>query len=55
MFIPCYKERIQQWPSQYSALYDCFEANTPGLDDVSNNRLKCAGVSGIRLSFNYNL
>ena len=33
----------------------CFEAVARGLDDVSNDRLKCADVSGIRRPFNYNL
>ena len=30
----------------------CFEVVTCGLDDVSNNQLKCANVSGVRISFN---
>ena len=33
----------------------CFEAVACGLDDVPNNRSKCADVPGIRLPFNYNL
>ena len=33
----------------------CFEAVVRGLDDVSNNRTKCADVPGIRPPFNYNL
>ena len=33
----------------------CFEAVASGLDDVPNNRSKCADVPGIRLPFNYNL
>ena len=32
----------------------CFEAVAGGLDDVSNNRLNYADVSGIRFPFNYN-
>ena len=32
-----------------------FEAVVRGLDDVSNNRTKCADVPGIRPPFNYNL
>ena len=42
-----------------SCLYNigvvCFEAVARGLDDVSNDRLKCANFSGNRLPFNYNL
>ena len=30
----------------------CFEGVACGPDDVSNNRLKCAQVPGIRLPFN---
>ena len=33
----------------------CFEAVARGLDDVSNNRLKCADIPGIKLLFNENL
>ena len=33
----------------------CFEAVARGLDDVSNDRLKCANFSGNRHPFNYNL
>ena len=32
-----------------------FEAVVHGLEDISNNPLKCADVSGIRLLFNFNL
>ena len=32
----------------------CFEEVARGFDDPSNNRLKYANVSGIRLPFNYN-
>ena len=32
----------------------CFEAVACGLDNISNNQIKCATVSGIGLSFNYN-
>ena len=32
-----------------------FEAVACGLDGVSNKQLKCADVSGIRLSLNYSL
>ena len=32
----------------------CFEAVVGGLDDISNDRLNRADVSGIRLPFNYN-
>lgn len=31
----------------------CFEAIARELNDVSNNRLKCADVPGIRLPFHY--
>ena len=33
----------------------CFEAVVRELGDISNNRLKCADISGIRFPFNYNL
>ena len=33
----------------------CFEEVARGLDDVSNNRSKCAGVSGSRLSLKITL
>ena len=33
----------------------CIEAVARGLDDVSNNRLKCADIPGIKLLFNENL
>ena len=33
----------------------CFVAVACGLDDVSNNRLRCADVPGIRPPFSYNL
>ena len=41
---------------EYSDIMQCFlKALAHGLDDVSNNRFKCADVPGIRLPFNYNL
>ena len=33
----------------------CFVAVARGLDNVSNNRLKCADVPEIKFPFNYNL
>ena len=47
------KERIQQHHHNISCIV-CFEAVVCGLDNVSNNQLKYAIVSGIKLSFNYN-
>ena len=46
-------QRIQQSLLRYFVV--CFEAVAREIDDVSNNRLKCADVSVIRLPFNYNL
>ena len=39
---------ISQSPLQYSAVV-CFEAVASWLEDVSNNRLKCVDIVGIRL------
>ena len=33
----------------------CFEAVVRGLDDVSNNRLKCTDIPGVELLFIENL
>ena len=41
-------------PLKYSAIV-CFVAVACGLDDVSNNRLRCADVPGIRPPFSYKL
>ena len=35
-------------PLQYSTLIVCFEAVARDLDDVSNDRLRCADVSGTK-------
>ena len=43
--IHCNQERITSWCVYITIIYiDCFEAVARGLEDVSNNRLKCAVV-----------